>query len=197
MKFSKPTQLCLIATFLAVAVLAVAAPMMTNAAVSPAAVAGGSGGGPDPGGAASGAGGGAPGAGGGPTDINNYLKNLYFWFLGVVGISALFAIVFGGVLYMFSGTSLTKVDQARHWISNAIFGILLAGGSYVLLKAINPDFTEHGFDLTNSINRLLPPPVRTTTAPASNSGVNTRAPASGGAVGPGAGGSLSGTGLTR
>ena len=99
-------------------------------------------------------------------DINTYLKNLYFWFLGVVGISALFAITFGGVLYMFSGTSLTKVDQARKWISNGIFGILLAGGSYVLLKAINPDFTEHGFDLTNSINRLLPPPVRSTSAPA-------------------------------
>lgn len=107
----------------------------------------------------------AGGVGTGPA-INTYLKDLYFWFLGVVGISALFAIVFGGVLYMFSGTSLTKVEQAKHWISNAIFGILLAGGSYVLLKAINPDFTEHGFDLTNSINRLLPPPARSTSAPA-------------------------------
>ena len=80
-----------------------------------------------------------------------YLDNLYLWFLGFVGVAALFAIVLGGILYMFSGANLTKVDQAKRWIWNAILGIVLAATSYLLLSIINPDLVQHGFDINTII----------------------------------------------
>lgn len=92
------------------------------------------------------------------TPPSTYLNNLYKWFLGAVGISALFAIVLGGVLYMLSGTNLTKVEQARGWIRNGIWGIVIAAISFLLLRTINPDLVTHGFDLNKVIENALPPP---------------------------------------
>src|SRR3989338_8864793 len=56
---------------------------------------------------------------------SDYLSGLYKGFLGFVGIAALFAIVYGGVLYMFSGANLTKTEEAKRWIQNSFVGILL------------------------------------------------------------------------
>ena len=105
------------------------------------------------GGGGSGGGGGGSG-GGGSSNPSDYLFNLYKWFLGAVGISALFAIVTGGVLYMFSGTSLTKTDQARGWIQNGIWGIVLAAISYLLLNTINPDLVK-GFNLDELVQNAV------------------------------------------
>lgn len=107
--------------------------------------------------ATEGSGGSQGGAGGvqPPSNPSNYLNNLYLWLLGAVGISALFGIVTGGVLYMFSGTSLTKVENARKWIWNSIFGIVLAAVSYLLLNTINPDLVK-GFDLNNLFKQSQP-----------------------------------------
>lgn len=91
----------------------------------------------------------------GPVDVPKYLSSLYYWFLGVVGIAALFAIVFGGVLYMFSGTSLTKTEQARSWIANGIYGIIIAAFSFILLYVINPDLVNHGFDIQKIVDDAL------------------------------------------
>lgn len=126
----------------------------------------GSGGGPTTG--AGGGPGGGPcggptgGPGGGPTSVSDYLGNLYLWFLGFVGIAALWAFVYGGVLYMFSGANPTLVGKAKTQIVNGIFGLLLAAGSYLLLYTINPDLIEHGFNLENIVcgiqQRTLPSP---------------------------------------
>ncbi|MBI4132533.1 MAG: hypothetical protein HY473_00330 [Candidatus Sungbacteria bacterium] len=83
-----------------------------------------------------------------------YLGNLYIWFLGFVGIAALFAMVYGGVLYMFSST-LTSTDEARRWIKNAIAGIVLAAVSYLLLATINPDLVSHGFNIEEVIRNVI------------------------------------------
>ena len=90
-----------------------------------------------------------------PIDVQSYLSNLYIWFLGFVGISALFAFVTGGILYMFSGTSITKVDQAKTWISNGMWGLILAAASFLILNTINPDLVRHGFNLKTIIDKSL------------------------------------------
>lgn len=94
-------------------------------------------------------GGGSNTSGGGfvTPDVSNYLSRLYLWFLGFVGISALFGLVTGGILYMFAGANITKTDQARTWIKNAISGIILAAISFLLLNTINPELVKHGFDI--------------------------------------------------
>lgn len=90
----------------------------------------------------------------GATNPSGYLNNLYKWLLGAVGISALFAFVMGGVLYMFSGTNLTKVEQAKGWIWNGLGGIVLAAISYLLLYTINPDLVG-GFDLDKVVEKAV------------------------------------------
>jgi hypothetical protein len=81
------------------------------------------------------------------SNASEYLANLYKYFLAFVGIAALFGLVWGGVLYMYSGTNITNTGQAKTWIQNAFYGILLAAAAYLLLWTINPDLINHGFDL--------------------------------------------------
>ena len=57
----------------------------------------------------------------------SYLDYLYTWLLGFVGLAALFAIVYGGVLYIFSG-AVGSTTEARRWITNGIIGLIIAGG---------------------------------------------------------------------
>lgn len=92
--------------------------------------------------------------GGTRPDPADYLSNLYIWFLSFVGIAALFSIVRGGILYMFSGANITSTAEARKHINNAAVALLIAGLSYALLKAINPDLVEHGFDISQVINQV-------------------------------------------
>ena len=106
----------------------------------------------NPGGPSSGAG--PPSGGAGPPIIvvSTYLSNLYLWFLGFIGVAALFAIVRGGVTYMFSGANPALVGEAKRCIWNAIWGIVLAAASFLLLWTINPDLITHGFDIESIIN---------------------------------------------
>lgn len=108
------------------------------------------------GGQQSGGGGEQPG-GGGRQSPTTYLSSLYKWFLGFVAIAALLGLVIGGVLYMFAGANITKTEDARKWITNAIAGILIAAFSYLLLKTINPDLIQ-GFDIQTVIDKAVSNP---------------------------------------
>lgn len=88
------------------------------------------------------------------TPPSTYLANLYLWFLGFVGIAALFAFVRGGVAYMFGGVSPAAIGEAKKWISNGIWGIAIAAASYLLLNTINPDLVRHGFNLEAIIQQV-------------------------------------------
>lgn len=92
-----------------------------------------------------------PGPGPGTPPPSTYLSNLYLVFLAFVGIAALFGIVRGGLTYMFSGANPSLVGEAKRWIWNAIYGIVLAAASVLLLQTINPDLVTHGFNLENLI----------------------------------------------
>lgn len=72
---------------------------------------------------------------------NSYFDYLYAWLLGFVGLAALFAMVYGGVLYIFSG-AIGTTTEAKRWITNGIIGLIIAGGSYLLLRTINPDLVR-------------------------------------------------------
>ena len=80
-----------------------------------------------------------------------YFERLYIWLLGFVGLAALFAIVYGGVLYIFSG-AIESTAEAKRWITNAIIGLVIAGGSYLLLYTINPDLVKK-FDIQSIIEK--------------------------------------------
>ncbi len=80
------------------------------------------------------------------TCYSDYLEKLYTYLLGLTAIAALGAMVYGGVLYIYSGANPSKAGEAKEWISNALFGLLLVAMSYIILYTINPDLLP-GFQL--------------------------------------------------
>lgn len=129
-------------------------PETTNPAAVPQGTSGGAGAVSSGGVADTGGGDVTTGGAGLTTSSKDYLSNLYRWFLGFVAIAALLGIVIGGVMYMFAGANITKTEDARKWITNAIAGILIAAFSYLLLKTINPDLIQ-GFNIQTVIDNAI------------------------------------------
>ena len=76
---------------------------------------------------------------------NNFfcaLNDFYLFGLSLVGISALFVIVWGGVQYATAGDSESRATRGRQRINAALWGILIAATSYALLYTINPDLVK-------------------------------------------------------
>lgn len=99
-----------------------------------------------------------------PTSLTDYLSNLYLWLMGFVGIAALFMIVLGGTMYMFSG-AIETTTQAKKFIWNAVFGIVIAAASYLILYTINPDLVTSGFDVDKLVQQLTRKRPASPTAP--------------------------------
>ncbi len=74
-------------------------------------------------------------------DLLTYLRYIYLFGLGLVGIAALAALVYGGFNYMLSGT-ITSKEEAKKYIWGAISGLLLALAAYLILNTINPDLVS-------------------------------------------------------
>lgn len=70
-----------------------------------------------------------------PGDI---IPVFYKFGLGVVGLSALGALIVGGVMYMTAGGSQDRAKRGRAWLGNGVFGLVLALLSYLILNTINP-----------------------------------------------------------
>jgi len=81
--------------------------------------------------------------------LTQYIEYLYMFGLGLVGISALLALVIGGFMYMGAETVTTK-DQAKGYINGAISGLILGLAAYLILYTINPDLTNF---------KITPPPI--------------------------------------
>ncbi|MEI8269870.1 MAG: L,D-transpeptidase family protein [bacterium] len=73
-----------------------------------------------------------------PCAFGDYLNIMIKIFLGICGVLAVIMIVWGGVQYMTSELISSK-EEGRKSITNAVFGLLLALGSYMILNTLNPD----------------------------------------------------------
>ena len=62
---------------------------------------------------------------------------------GLIGVLAVFMIVFGGIEYM-TGVSAGEKEGGKSRITNAVFGLLLALTSYVILNTLNPRLVTLG-----------------------------------------------------
>lgn len=72
------------------------------------------------------------------TALGFYLNIMIRILIGICAVLAMIMIVMGGIQYMTSELSHSK-EEGKHRITNAVFGLILALGSYVLLAQINPD----------------------------------------------------------
>lgn len=91
-----------------------------------------------------------PSGGGDPaTGLVGYLRYLYTFGLAAVGIAGLGALVYGGLMYMLSGT-ITSKEEAKKQIWGAIAGLVLALSAYLILNTINPDLVKFKLPQTGS-----------------------------------------------
>lgn len=84
-------------------------------------------------------------AGSSPTLIE-YIKGLYLFALGLVGVAALISLVIGGFIYMLSD-SITSKEMAKQYIWGALSGLILALAAYLILYIINPDLVNWSLSL--------------------------------------------------
>lgn len=84
-------------------------------------------------------------------NLGQYIRAIFIFGLGLVALTALFALIFGGINYILSAGSSSRQTTAKQWIWGAISGLALLICSYLLLATINPQLTS--FDLKlNSVS---------------------------------------------
>lgn len=74
--------------------------------------------------------------------IAEHVANFYQWAVGISALIALGIIVYAGLAYIAAGGNTSRQADAKQWIWNALIGLLLLFGSYLILNTINPDLTK-------------------------------------------------------
>lgn len=74
-------------------------------------------------------------------DLGGFLKSLFTFLIVIAGLLAFIMIVRGGITYLTSD-SFGQKGNGKEYIQNAIFGLVLALGAWVILNTINPDLAS-------------------------------------------------------
>jgi hypothetical protein len=82
------------------------------------------------------------------------VANIYDLALMLAGFLAFASIVYGGIMYLSQPGNHEAQSQAKERIRDAILGLLLLIGLYMVMNIINPDLTNLRFP---SLQRLQPP----------------------------------------
>jgi len=93
-------------------------------------------------------------------NAGNYIKGAFNLAIGIAAALAIIMIILGGIQYMGS-ESLGGKSAGRKRINDAVLGLLLALGSYLILFTINPSLV----DFNVNIGAITPPAGGTTPTP--------------------------------
>ncbi len=74
-------------------------------------------------------------------DVNSYVQYTFNLLIALAAVAAVFMITWGGFEYMTSVAPGSKTDGLGK-VRNAIYGLLLVLCSFLILKAINPQFVQ-------------------------------------------------------
>lgn len=85
----------------------------------------------------------------GQTNLETYIPNVFLLSIGVAAFMAFVMITFGGIMYATSD-AISGKSQGREYVENAVWGLLLVIGAWVILNTINPDILK----FTLSIDRV-------------------------------------------
>lgn len=72
----------------------------------------------------------------------SYIARIYQFGLMIVGLLAFASIVYGALKYILSAGSLASLDEAKDQIKQAIFGVILLLGAFIVLYTINPQLVS-------------------------------------------------------
>ena len=78
------------------------------------------------------------------TDLGSYVGRLYQFGLMIAGIIAFAVIIFGAAQYTLSAGGFASKEDAKDIMLNAIYGLLLLFGAYLVLYTINPNLVKLG-----------------------------------------------------
>ncbi|MES2203119.1 MAG: S8 family serine peptidase [Patescibacteria group bacterium] len=81
-------------------------------------------------------------------NIVDYLRTVYPLVVTIGSLIAVVILTIGGVRYMLS-EGFTDVDKAKRSMRNALWGLLVLVGSYLLIYTLNPDLLKFNFALRN------------------------------------------------
>lgn len=81
------------------------------------------------------------------SNFGDYLKRVYEIGITITITLAVLYLVIGGFGYITSSASLTKKEDSKNMINNALFGLVLALLSYVILNTISPQFTQFNLNI--------------------------------------------------
>jgi hypothetical protein len=76
------------------------------------------------------------------TLIVQYLGRVYTLILSVSALLAFFMLIVGGVQYTYIALSPSAKGEAKSRIQNALLGLLIVFGAYLILNTINPDLVR-------------------------------------------------------
>lgn len=79
--------------------------------------------------------------------LSQYLQWLFNFALIATGFLAVLMIVIGGVEFMIGGANESMRKEGKNRISNALWGLLLALGAWLIIYTINPELVKLDFDL--------------------------------------------------
>ena len=71
-------------------------------------------------------------------NIARYIRAIYKYAIGIVGILSAVVLMIGGVMWIVAGGSATAIGEAKAWIGASLTGLLLALLSYLILATVNP-----------------------------------------------------------
>ena len=75
-------------------------------------------------------------------DISGYLQTVFLFGISLAGILAVVTIVRGGIEYITAYGNPSQIENAKNRITQAILGLLLAVGAWLILYTINPDLAK-------------------------------------------------------
>ncbi|OHA15467.1 MAG: hypothetical protein A3G52_00625 [Candidatus Taylorbacteria bacterium RIFCSPLOWO2_12_FULL_43_20] len=74
-------------------------------------------------------------------DLSGFLVGMFKLLIAVSGLLAMIMIIWGGVLYM-STDAISGKSEGKEKITNAVIGLVLALGSWLIIYTINPKILE-------------------------------------------------------
>ncbi|MFH1233109.1 MAG: pilin [Patescibacteria group bacterium] len=93
-----------------------------------------------------------------PTDtggIAKYIRVIYKYAIGIVGILAAVVLMLGGVLWLTAGGNTTRVTEAKAWITASLTGLVLALSSYLILATVNPALVNFEVTKIESVEKII------------------------------------------
>ncbi len=79
-----------------------------------------------------------PGVNPASAGIPGLIGNFYSFALTIAGILAFGAIVYGGIKYAAGAGNPSSQSEGKSWVTNALLGLLLLAGAWIILYTINP-----------------------------------------------------------